>query len=1244
MIEAVLGVIASLGSSAAQNVFLSVGEQALKKFKESQDWKKLIVESGEFFIRDDQKESDFFNDLLLVLSKDNLSEIAKNLESTDGYDLKDRLFKSFSKLMNKYEIPYEIAESYITRIIYVVLEGLKTVDPQRYQQYFLREWRDDAKNILLELQQRIDKMSRDLELYNREKLQILSSGEVDVNLRRSTISPSIGIDFFVNDDENFQKQIKDMMYEELVFVRGRNREETIYCVLNELWKIKDHRPIYVVRTPESWKKLQLMGMEGNIYIPWFYADEIVAIENNTNIFVGDENTPTFRNPVLELRPRTRDTLLNCLQDAGLEYSKAYAFLSDTHGLYSQMKKQIFKGGYLKEPSWMYKISEKAKKTCLLIGSWEECEGDKKVIESLYEDSYDKFITEVLPFVKGEDPLLYRVTRNGKVSYYLASLENIWSYLDVLFNEKIWGLFTEEVINVFKTAEELFSYNSTKRLHAQLNGERLFWSVRIRKGMLKTLLIKSAFKGDEDTQWHLDKLVEKILKNIKTDKQWNFISNFWGELCEISPEAIIKRIENEWNEDTGLLSLFQNESSNFLSEKNYYIQILLGVEQLLLQKKFFWRAFRWFLKLDSISFRYEGYSPKDTLKKVFCTWMNICCLQSAEEKIKAARIAFENNYNNTWECLFRSIDYNGKNIICELSTPKYRERYDIQSTTIKEMKNTELGYCELLMEHMDFSVSRWKKLLNLSSELTDDLRKSIFKKCLRDLSQMTDEKRILIKNEVRKIIYKHRYYSSSDWAMDEMRIVEYEKFLDKINIETKEYEYCYLFIRDCPLKNPSSCGEEERMDENEKTTDRLIKEKLSEFHSKNYNLSKLVKICGQEPRSTLGSYLAKYWNNGEWNYKIFMCLLKTHKSGELALDYLRAFSGCQSINYDTLIKDLTTFNFSIEILAKVYRIEAEGATDIPLVEQASEIIKKEFWRTSVYCKECNDSWVLSESKKYANLNVFLDQLHQIHLSRPLTAEKLFKCFDGIEKMPYSESYPLICYDVEELISIIQTEYMDDIDKCNRIIQIELFFMKLLEWKQMKCLNQKIKNSPEIFAELVCGIFKRDHKNTDDSLIDKKYFQNMYLIYDIAHFCPAEINGRVDESKLENWISEYKDLLIKNELERLWTYTLGRLFSFSPLGDDGHEPCEAVRNMIEKYGDEEMLNSYQTEVYNRRGIFSPCAGKEELKIAEKFRVNAEFLESSYPKTAQIFYGLFKRYKFEAKYQREDAEFGEEVREGL
>lgn len=79
------------------------------------------------------------------------------------------------------------------------------------------------------------------------------------------------------------------------------------------------------------------------------------------------------------------------------------------------------------------------------------------------------------------------------------------------------------------------------------------------------------------------------------------------------------------------------------------------------------------------------------------------------------------------------------------------------------------------------------------------------------------------------------------------------------------------------------------------------------------------------------------------------------------------------------------------------------------------------------------------------------------------------------------------------------------------------------------------------------------------------------------------------------------------------------------------------MIEKYGDDKMINSYQIAVFNRRGIFSPSAGKEELRMAEEFKTNAEYLESLYPKTAKIFYNLFKSYKHESKIGRMDAENG-------
>ena len=268
---------------------------------------------------------------------------------------------------------------------------------------------------------------------------------------------------------------------------------------------------------------------------------------------------------------------------------------------------------------------------------------------------------------------------------------------------------------------------------------------------------------------------------------------------------------------------------------------------------------------------------------------------------------------------------------------------------------------------------------------------------------------------------------------------------------------------------------------------------------------------------------------------------------------------------------------------------------------------------------------------------MDQVHQIHYSKPLTAEKIFDCFNGIEKMPHLKANQMTGYHVEQLISVIQDAYIDDSEKCNRISQIEIFFMMLLKWDSMKCFHRMIKQSPELLAQLVAVIFKKDHGSVGDLSKDQDYIHNMYSIYDKAHFCPAEIDGEVDETNLEEWIKKYKDLLIENDQESLFTSTLGRVFSFSPLGDDGHEPCDAVRKMIEKYGDDKMINSYQIAVFNRRGIFSPSAGKEELRMAEEFKTNAEYLEPFYPKTAKIFYKLFESYNRESKRERMDAENG-------
>lgn len=1239
MLEKLLGAIAALGSTGAQNVLVSAGESVGKKFKDAYAWKCLLVGTGEFFIENEQEETLFFDDLALVLSKENLSQIAKDLQSEDGFDLKQKLYNSLMNLMKKYEIPYEIAEDYTVKIIYVVLEQLKTIAPQRYEHYFLQEWREEQERSFGELQKRIDKMSYELVIYNREQVAIVSSGKMDIDLRRSTQNPSIGIEFFVVDDEHFQDEFEEQRYEELVYIRGRSREETIYCVLNELWRLNDKRPIYVVKNLESWNRLQTMENEGNIYIPWFYADEIIAIENNTNIFVLDENTPVFNKSVLELRPRTYDTLSRCLVDAGMKHDEAYELLADTHGLFVQMKKKLFKGEYLKEPSWVEGVSDKAKKTCMLIGSWEEIEGDKLIIESVYGDSYDRFLEEIIPYAKGEDPLLYMTKKSGTTLYYLASVENVWSYLDVLTNEGIWQTFVNAVFEVLNESENLFTYDGRERLMAQFKGETLFWSETIRKGMLKTLLIKGAYQKDEETQQALNELVEKILECVRTEKQWTYISKFWRELCEISPKVILERLQNELNEDTGLLLLFKNQSNDFIFGRNAYIDILWGIEQFLVQEDYFWPAFRWLVRLDSHNFEYKSNSLKDIFLKIFCTWMNFSYVQTADEKITAAEIALKGTCDNAWEYLCSAIEHNGRSIFGGISLPKYRECKKVQTTTIGEMQKAYVGYFKLLIKHMDFSVKRWKKMIDLSDDLSDDLRLEVFEQLSYEISQMSDEEVMQIKNQIRHLIYRHRYFASSEWAMPEEKVVKYETLLGSININTPEYEYAYLFKRngDYPLLHPIPYDEEGKREDNDAATHVLIREKLIEFQECGYKLVVLAKICAQDAYSTLGNYMAQYWNGGKWEFETFKVLLSVQESGEIAIDYLESFGKTKPLPYSTIIEKLSKEGCSTEILAKVYRVEAFRTHEVPLVTYATEQVKKEFWKNCIYCEKQNESWALMECKKYALLDVYLEQMHRIHYGNPLSAEQIYQCFDDIESMPRSEGNQMTDYHVKQFIGVIQEAYIDDKEKSIRIAHLEILFMNLLDWKNMKCFQRMIKQSPELFAQLVEGVFKKDHSELESQSKDQKYIHNMYTIYDKAHFCPAENNGEILEDELEQWVEKYKQLSIENDQESLFTATLGRLFSYSPMGTDGHEPCEAVRNMIEKYGDDKMISRYHSAVYNRRGVFSPSAGREELRMAEDFKANAQYLEPHYPKTAKIFYSLYETYKNESDRQRMDAENG-------
>jgi hypothetical protein len=61
--------------------------------------------------------------------------------------------------------------------------------------------------------------------------------------------------------------------------------------------------------------------------------------------------------------------------------------------------------------------------------------------------YKDFIDCIMSFTKGEDPFVHMVQKNGMRTFYLASVENTWEYIDVSPEENIWKTFKKLFLEV-----------------------------------------------------------------------------------------------------------------------------------------------------------------------------------------------------------------------------------------------------------------------------------------------------------------------------------------------------------------------------------------------------------------------------------------------------------------------------------------------------------------------------------------------------------------------------------------------------------------------------------------------------------------------------------------------------------------------------------------------------------------------------------------------------------------------------
>lgn len=1076
-------------------------------------------------------------------------------------------------------------------------------------------------------------------LRSNDKKKIYTIDDIEKKLKEST-EPSIGLDFFQIDDDEFKETFKRALSKN-IYVVGKSREETLYCVLNELKNKTELNKIIIVGNEETWEYLR-EKISDTILIPNFYVGEIIAIKNNINIFIYGEDEHCTKEGRIELKRRTRSTIINKLKEAGLDSQVAYDYVEKTNGLFVPLKRKLFNGQYNISPSW---YSEKSSSfvVALLFGKWTECEGDKSVIEELSEKPYDEFMQDLLPFIKGGEPFIIEIIGRGNKSYQLANIEVSWEYLDDRIQKPIWDKFIALSYKVITKIDPIFYKPFEEHYMASFFEEKPENSNVLKEGMIRSLIFRGIYREIE-YQYEIDKIVKDILATIDTLERWGYFAQFFTELCEASPKSVIERLEDEIIHPTGLIELFNANSNDTFMGRNYYTHILWAIEQLLLYKEYTVRAVKWLFIINDIDIKYSiSNSPRSTLHEIFCTWYNKYPL-TVKEKITLAEYSIK-KYKKTWDLIFNELPGKHGSIISSGSKPKYRKYDEIDDASNLSMVELNNTYAKLCINHIYGDIDKWLNMIGEFSVFPIDMLEDLFIKLESDLSIMNDSNKRKIKDKLRSEIYRHRFFSTSGWAMDEKRLQRLESLCISINFEDEVYDYLYLFKyrHDMPILHPVPNEKEssDSRDENEILKEEEIRQSFERFKSNNLDILQLIKLVDEENYGNLGMCLAKYYSESIFDEILYRDMVYITGVEQIILSYISYIyrNGDKSVikQARSLIKNYSGKDM---LCVNILKIENLIYKDHPVIMDEEDHIKQLFWRERIRRVQLSEDkhtlqWILSELKNYDNSINYIECLYEgLSILKPeevlqyMLDLKEFRKIDRVDQMTD--------YYIDEIIDSLENNFEGQYEKYHEIMSVEMFLRGLLEWEKMKSTQHFFKKDPCYYAQIIDLIYLHEGEEKDDRTEEQSSIaQSLFDFYYKALFCPCENSGDIDLCELKEWVKNFRNKLNEQNQSNLLGHELGRLFAYSPVGKDGYYPHESVREIIEEFKDESLKNSYVVAESNKRGVHSPDAGKTEKGMALRYKENADQIRVQYSESAKIFDSLYRSYNYDSEVERRHAE---------
>jgi hypothetical protein len=1046
---------------------------------------------------------------------------------------------------------------------------------------------------------------------------------------------------------------------EIIEVSSENKDEAYSFILAS---VKTHPwllpRLLVVRDQKEWDLL-IQSDHSLILIPFFDPLPTLGLAAKNGHWVLLPTLSQFnKNAKLALKKPSKDQQLKALCEMGIPGEDAEGIVND-----SKYRLHIIRRHYMlaqaghQKPEWADSGNAELIIAALLAGSWlSDNPNDREKLSYLADTSYDKLEQTLNKWlITGDFPVEHLGNK-----WQVVSVIDSWQLLEPFVTESILDRFGKVAVEVLSENDPRLELPPEERWLAPIHRKVTKYSVNFRHGLSEGLAILGSF-GDRDcknlTVDSIQAMVSYWLMQLLNDKmsetQWGSIAPVLDLLAEASPEVFLASVESSLAiQSPPVMSLFVDEGPMGGCP---HLGLLRGLEYIAWDLDYTSRVASTLAKLALYDPGGKWANrPYNTLKEIFRGWLPQT-KAPLDKRLEILDSLITYNSALGWKLLLDLLPGDHETST-PIGIPHFR---DWAKGWKKGVSNSEYQqHVCAISERVLSQISKdpenaWlsvNEILTLPqpylSHAIDQLDK--------DVSVLSSNTKLVLYNEVLKIISHHTKFSSAKWALPKECIEKLSIIHQKLVPEDIVARYKILFDEYFPpITNPVSYIEHE---ENERRGEKARLMALEEIWIKEgiVGIERLVNNV-QFP-GIVGNSLS----SGSFGDSIEQSILRWQgsakvKNQQAASSYIRAKAFKDKTGWlDTIYSEYSA-SWPEPVWVKFCLGLPFNKALFDFLEKFGEPVKNEYWKNVQMCYLTKEEahyaqWVLEmligNNRPFTALEAAANYLQTMSKDAEISNELLLKILEQTMVNPddiKTIRQDMLSYDFSLILKeISEDEKLDH----SRIARVEWFYMPFFGNGDIhpKILINEVLKNPEFLIELICFMF-RAHPPIDNEFsgiptdVLKNRALNARRLVSLVNSIPGQKNtSEIDANELDSWVKQVRERCAQKNRKEIGDEIIGQILSHSPIGKDTIWPHEAVRDVIERYCSHDIERGLEVGRFNQRGVITRSlseGGEQERKIAANYESQAELIRFKFPRTASMLKRMADTYKRDAIREDRDKE---------